>query len=225
MAASAFAVESANVVGYQESSSVAGFNWVAPNFTTVGETTACFGDISIAGDDVVEYGDNIQIVDADGNCDALYYWTGADGWFDMDGSGEYMNDEAIVRGKSVIVYTDVAGATIRVKGEVITNSVVFAEGSVAGFNWVGNPFPVDITYANISIAGDDVVEYGDNIQNVDADGNCDALYYWTGVDGWFDMDGSGEYMNDVIIPAGKGFIVYTDVAGATITIKGPQLSL
>ena len=218
-------VQSANTVGFQNNTSVAGFNWFAPNFTTVGETTACFGDITISGEDVVEYGDNIQIVDVDGNCEALYYWAGEDGWFDMDGTGSYMNDEAIVRGKSFIVYTDVAGATIQISGEVVTNDVVFAASSEAGFNWIGNPYPVAITYSNITISGEDVVEYGDNIQIVDADGNCEALYYWAGDDGWFDMDGTGSYMNEEAIPAGKGFIVYTDVAGATITINGPALSL
>ena len=218
-------VQSANTVGFQDNTTVAGFNWYSPPFATVGQTTATYGDILLEGENVTDYTDNIQVLDEEGGPAAQFYWVG-NGWFDMDGyvSGDYMTDEVIARGTSFIVYTENADATIRCSGEVATNKITFAEASVAGFNWVGNPFPKEITYGDIAISGDNVTDYTDNIQLLDEEGGPSAQFYWVGT-GWFDMDGyvTGDFMTDETIDAGAGFLVYTENSDVTIEINGLTL--
>ena len=219
-------VQSANTVGFQTDTTVAGFNWYCPPFATVGETgTITYGDITLEGDDVAVYGDNIQILDELGSPAAQFLWAG-DGWLDAGGyvSGGYMTDEVIARGTAFIIETEAAGAAITCSGEVSTNAIAFTASSAAGFNWIGNPFPKAITYGDITLEGDDVAVYGDNIQILDELGSPAAQFLWAG-DGWLDAGGyvSGGYMTDEPISAGAGFIIETEAAGATITISGFNL--
>ena len=111
-------VQSANTVGFQTDTTVAGFNWYCPPFATVGETgTITYGDITLEGDDVAVYGDNIQILDELGSPAAQFLWAG-DGWLDAGGyvSGGYMTDEPISAGAGFIIETEAAGATITISG-------------------------------------------------------------------------------------------------------------
>ena len=124
MAASAFAVESANTVGYLSDSSVSGYNWVALDFATIGQNSGTLGGIAL-GDTAVGYTDNIHILGNRGNTLELYYWATEDDEVEVDGltgyyvgwvnrSDEPVCDNALAAGAGVLVSTKNAGTTITI---------------------------------------------------------------------------------------------------------------
>ncbi len=86
------AVESANTVGFDTLTSQAGFNWIAPEFLSVGMNTVDIQSIQLTGQAIdPNGGDQIQFLDDGGATETSYGWilkadSGAakDGWFDED---------------------------------------------------------------------------------------------------------------------------------------------
>ena len=60
-------VTSANTVGFLTKAAGQGYNYVTPPFVDVGYNTYMLGGIVLEGDDVEEFGDNLQIFDSEGN--------------------------------------------------------------------------------------------------------------------------------------------------------------
>ena len=227
-------VQSANIVGFDTMTSVAGFNWIGPEFRTVGYNTVNIHDIELSGDAVDAGGaDSIQFLNASGNTVESYDWAPAadtgeakDGWFDWD---EYAPPvKAINGGDGVMIYTKAAGVIIKNLGEVNTNG--YTRTSVAGFNWIGNAFPVGMNINSISLSGENVDPAGgDTIQFLNASGNTVESYDWapagdTGEakDGWFDWD---EYAPPVkTLAKGEGVMIYTKASGVTITVPGVTIA-
>ena len=76
-AVGAFAVESANIVGYNNTAARANLNWYAPCFRSVGVNTTDINDIQLNDDGVglVGWGDSMQIVGPLGSASEMYsYW-------------------------------------------------------------------------------------------------------------------------------------------------------
>ena len=83
---SAFAVESANIVGYNNTAARADLNWCAPCFRSIGMNTTDINDIQLNdnGAGQVGWGDTMQIVGPLGNASEMYaYWDKS-----MDATGE-----------------------------------------------------------------------------------------------------------------------------------------
>ena len=125
VAASAFAVESANIVGYQSDASEAGFNWVALDFATIGQNSGTLGAISLDPESAVGYADNIQILGAKGNTLATYFWVNEDDEVEVDGvDGYYVGwvntsdqpvaDNVLAAGKGILVATKNANTAITI---------------------------------------------------------------------------------------------------------------
>ena len=121
-------VQSANIVGYDTMTSEAGYNWIGPEFRTVGYNTVNIHDIELSGDAVDPAGgDNIQFLDYRGVTVESYDWVSKDdsgeakdGWFDQ---GEWEKPtKTIAKGEGVMIYTKAAGVTINVPGFAITNN-------------------------------------------------------------------------------------------------------
>jgi hypothetical protein len=74
--ASVFALESANIVGYNNTAARAGLNWYAPQFLTVGANTTDINAIQLddGGAMSVGWGDNMQIVGPLGNPETTYLY-------------------------------------------------------------------------------------------------------------------------------------------------------
>ena len=73
----ALAVESANIVGYNNTAARGNLNWYAPVFRSLGCNTTDINDINLDDDGAgnVGWGDNMQIVGPLGNPSAIYcYW-------------------------------------------------------------------------------------------------------------------------------------------------------
>ncbi len=223
-------IYSTNIVGYDTRTSAAGFNWIGPEFRTVGYNTVNIHDIELEGEAVDSGGsDSIQFLNADGATVESYSWSPAadtgeatDGWFDWD---EYAPPvKAINGGDGVMIFTKSSGVTIKNVGEVNTNG--YTRTSVAGFNWIGNVFPVGMDIHAVALSGEAVDSGGsDSIQFLNADGATVESYSWSpaadtgeATDGWFDWD---EYAPPVkTIAKGDGIMIFTKAAGVTITVPG-----
>ena len=218
MAASAFAVDSANVVGYASANVASYFNFYTPQFFDVGFNTTSIQNINLfdGGTGVVGAGDSMQIVDPLGGPLAAYmYWNRA--YF--GGTGLYWSDETMA--DADVSFDQGDGFTIdnanslefavRTSGDVPTNSMSFA--AAAFFNWTGNPFPVSISIQDVKLTdgGTGVVGAGDSMQIVDPLGGPLAAYmYWNRA--YF--GGTGFYWSDetmadaeVTFAPGQGFTI------------------
>ncbi len=225
VAASAFAVESANIVGYQQTTCIAGLNFVAPDFTQVGANTVKVGDILVLGDSVTSMGDNLQIIDDNGDYLSGYTWSSGgdmgaqDGWYNDD--GEFANNETIARGLALLLSCEEDDVVVQVSGEVNTNNVSLVCG--AGLNSVGNFFPAAIAVGNFVISGDSVTSMGDNLQIIDDNGDYLSGYTWSAggdmgaQDGWYDDDGN--FAATDLIDPGLGMLLSCEEDGVQLTIS------
>ena len=214
--------------GYQKVELQPGFNFVAPQFTAVGGGAIDLQSIRLdVADEDATGGDNIQILDNDGNPVAQYPWYPAEwtltgeksGWVDTD-TGD-LAEVNIANGLGFLV-EGVDVSTVTVAGEV---SMVDAETeAVVGFNFVGNssPVPVDIQDITINIS-DASATGGDNIQILDENGNPIAQYPWYPAEwtltgeksGWVDTD-TGD-LAEVTLAPGQGFLFEAVDDGTVIT--------
>ena len=218
------AIESANIVGYNNTAARANFNWYAPCFRSLGCNTTDINDIQLddSGAGVVGWGDSMQIVGPLGNASEAYsYWDPV-----MDPNGEattrYWGNDACEpvdvsfdEGEGLAIDNangyefDIVGA-----GQVSTNHVSFPAHE--NFNWSGNPFPVLISINAIQLDDDGagIVGWGDSMQIVGPLGNASEAYsYWDPT-----MDPNGEATTrywgndacepvDVSLAPGAGFAI------------------
>ena len=218
-------------MGYQKVTLQPGFNFVAPQFITVGGGAINIQDVKLNVADADATGmDNIQILDADGNPVAQYYWfpkawtvSGTQsGWVDETGD---LADVTVANGLAFLL-EGADDSTVTIAGEVPTNDV--ATVSVAGFNFVGNatPVEVDIQDFQINVADDDATGL-DNIQILDVNFNPVAQYYWfpkawtvSGTkSGWVDESGD---LAQVSIAPGQGFLFEAVDDGTVITAPAAE---
>ena len=223
-AAVTFGIESANVVGYQTKTTSSGFNFVAPTFKNVSSSKINIQEISISGDNITEWVDNIQILDEGGATVSQYMWLNAfsmgekAGWYDLE-KNEYAS-ATLNPGDSILIETLNEGALITFSGAVADSVITLT--SVCGFNFVGNATPVSINIQDVKISGDNLTEWVDNIQILDEGGATVKQYMWLNAfsmgekAGWYDLE-KNEYVNETI-EAGQGFLLETTNADVTITI-------
>ena len=230
-------VTSSNTVGYMKLTLGAGFNWVAPQFLSVGEDPIHIQNLQLAfGENGATGGENIQILDAVGavaegeNGPKQYYWaTEADdlgfvGWANED--GDALADFTLDPGQSVLLDCD-EGTVLTVYGEVATSDYVTT--AVAGFNFIGNSTPDTINVQEITLDfGENEATGGENIQILDSVGavaegeNGPKQYYWAteaddlGFVGWANED--GDALATFTLDPGQGILIDIGNAGTTITV-------
>ena len=215
---------SSNIVGYQKVDIQAGFNFVAPQFTTIGDTAIDLQSIRLDVADADATGDeNIQVLDENGNPVASYYWYPAD-WFGgeksgwVDGDTGDLADVALENGMSVLV-EGIDDSTLTIYGEVSNSDAESV--AVAGFNFVGNSSPKTISIQDLQIdVADENATGDDNIQILDENGNPVATYYWYPAD-WFGgeksgwVDGETGDLADVELTPGQG-VLFESVDDGTV---------
>ena len=225
-AAVTFGLESANVVGYQEVATPAGYSMRAATFQAIdGEYK--ISDIKVAGDDIGygnEYG---QVVEADGSWGATYYYlsvnVGApeDGWYkDMFGA-EPVTDEDTLSVGQAFFFNASMDVTLTYSGQVITGRPSVA--LPAGSSMLGNPTPITAKFSEITVTGEDVGygnEYG---QKVLPSGDWGDTYYYLSVnvgapeDGWYkDMFGTDPVTDSDVIEAGES-LFFNSSANIVVT--------
>ena len=211
-AAVTFGLESANVVGYQNFSTVSGFNFVAPTFRNIDAKQVDIQEITLSGEGVSDLGDTIQVLDAGGASIEVYFWMSGMGW--INESMEVVS-KPIVSGQSVLIDTINSGLNITVAGQVENEDILTT--SVSGFNFVGNSTPADLDIQKITLEGDKISDLGDTIQILDAGGAAVEVYFWMSGMGWINESMEVVTRN---IPAGTGVLI--DTVNAGVTIKVPS---
>ena len=189
-------IESANIVGYNNTAARANLNWYTPMFLTAGANTTDINAIQL--DDgtpvgempTVGWGDSMQIVGPLGNAEAAYMYYDKSMNPAGEEAGNFWGDET---GAPVAVSFDQGDGIaidnmnaldfkIRTAGEVPICKVSFA--ARANLNWCGNPFPAPININAIqlndgTLPGDmPAVGWGDSMQIVGPLGNASVAYMY-----------------------------------------------
>jgi hypothetical protein len=207
---SAYAVESANVVGYQTINIPAGFSASATTFVTVGgDGTKCLlGDIK---GNAAFHLQSIQLLSSDGAGSVILTATYFDGlgWF--DNNDNLVNNTELKKGEAFIVSTGATGATLTFMGEV--RATTFSVAIANGFTLMGNSLPRDITLGEITA---NAAFHLQSIQLLSSDGTGSVILTATYFDGlgWF--DNNDNLVNSTIINSSSSFVVSTGVTGAQL---------
>ena len=250
MAASAFAVESANTVGYFDKALAnSEYTWTCPTFTGIGGQAVSFtlGQL-VPNDNFAGFEDNIQFCDAEGNWeDQLTYISAAfieeneiegvnPGWFALDDEEleTPLNNTVVPFAKGFCAYSGYDNVAIRFAGEVpqVATSVALANSE---YTWMGNASVANLTLGQI-VPNANFAGFEDNIQFCDAAGDWeDQLTYVSaafieeneieGVNpGWFALDDEEleTPLNSTPVAAGKAFCAYSGYDGVAITIPSPM---
>jgi len=246
IAATAEGLSSANIVGWSDKELVAASSEsIAPYFFRVGElidknSFVKLSDLTVAGyaDNYCPARVNIQLLDSVGRASATYYWCEgvngkeAAGWYDRSGSfvsDANGNNVAFKQGAALWVHAD-AGMVLKQAGEVFLDDVTFALAK--GSQMLGNPYAAPLKLSDLKVKG-----YAGNyaaaivdVQFLDKIGRTTATYYWCeGVaskenPGWYDRSGNlvcDANGNDVVLAAGKGLWVHSNVDGLFIEALTP----
>ena len=193
-AISTFAIESANVVGYQAKELAYGLNdFVVQTFLPMGKTVATtkLGDISVTEDWDALNGDYIATLTPEGANSAEYTYLikayaealGGDvaGWYiaeevndgDVSTSG-CQNDVVLPYAQGFLAYNN-SGAKLQFAGEVVAGDTELA--TALGMNaFSGNASPVDITLADLTVSDDWDALNGDYIATLTPEGANSAEY-------------------------------------------------
>ena len=241
-AVGANALESANVVGYQNTEMVNayGYNFIAPTFKDVTSNTATYDlqNIKLVGADVGDgASDYIEVWDETGNMtdDAYFYVTEAQG-YDHDGwvtemlGDEYAENVTLTLGQGFYLYVG-SGADVEVQyaGEVVKGNLT-SEELPYGYNIVGNATPAPVNLQQIQLLGADVGDgASDYIEVWDETGNMtDTAYFYVTEAQGYDHDGwvtemlGDEYVTGVIYTPGQAFFLYVG-SGADVQVKLPAV--
>ena len=222
----AFAIESANVVGYQTKTTVPGFNFLAPTFTPINGTgNVNIQDIKLDSTTAESWSDNLQILDEGGATVSTYgYATAEESGFDKDGwldeEGNYAENITIPYGAGILI-DSANDSSVTFSGQVSdTDSEIV---SVAGFNFTGNNTPVEIDIQDIKLDAATAESWSDNLQILDeggatiaTDGFATAEESGFEKDGW--LDGDGNYAENVKLAPGQGVLIDIANEGTIITI-------
>jgi hypothetical protein len=182
-------------------------------------------DIVLDSTTATSWTDNIQVFEeGSGEVIAAYYYAtkdesglAADGWLDENSQ---LATYAIKPGQCFAIET-AAESKITNAGEVKADDTEFV--ATAGFVFIGNIAPVDISVQDVVLDPAAATSWTDNIQLFEAgSGEVIASYYYAtkdesglAADGWLDENSE---LADTTIKAGEGFAVETANDGVTITL-------
>ena len=224
---SVFALESANVVGYQANAVPTGYSMVTPSFVNVDGTDYAIDNLLLNG--VADCDANVQVVNADGTWGAMGIWfneatidgvTYPAGWF-TDMTGATPADIKLKPGQAVFFYTTASGASAQSAGQVpaeITLDVA------AGYSMIGNASAVNVAIDDVKLSG--VADCDANVQIVNADGTWGTMGIWfneatidgvTYPAGWF-TDMTGATPAEITLTPGQSVFFYTTSSSAKVVI-------
>ena len=226
----AFALESANVVGFQEVEAPQGDSMRCPTFTAVGTEGYDLTQIKVAGG--FGWGDIVaQSVGSDGIWNGEYYWLTEDnafvptGWYKDAVGGEAVaaGDVVLDKGQALYVHSDNEALNLTVSGEVKKGAVelTFAVGD----GMLGNALPVDVDLVNVTVTGG--FGWGDiNAQSIGANGIWNGEYYWLTEDnafvptGWYKDAVGNEAVaeGEVMLAPGAALYFHSDNEDLTVTL-------
>ena len=204
-AGAAMAIESANVVGYQNlnvaDASVGGNSWLLNTLPTVGKNLDAntLGDLSVVAPEgglTSEYSVQVITYGADGQLDGNYVYLDAEsngllygvesGWYTTASVEEWSPEECgatpIEFGRGFNVLSD-SGATITCSGEVKADetSIEINDSSLGGNTWTGNCSPADLKLNDFAITAPEgglTSEYSVQVITYGDDGQSNGNYVY-----------------------------------------------
>ena len=224
--AGAWAIESANVVGYETQNIVDGdINMKGFNFEATDGTSLSLNDLTGTGmsmsDDEAE-ADQVKLWNNGGYITFAYFSDEGGTWFDVAGDAE----PVINPGQSfwyVSYGTGVSGKNIRLAGALVNDSDVTINLVNGDINMIVNPYPASFNMNNTAqvqwiqcTMSDDEAE-ADQIKVWNNGGYLTFAYFSDEGGTWFDVAGDEE----AVVPSGAGFwfVAYDADDGASKKIK------
>jgi hypothetical protein len=234
-----FALESANVVGYQVKNQVAGeMNWLVSTFDSVGEG-GTLGDIKCNS---VNFGsDVLQLLNPNGSTKQAFWYldpaTAAEaemepGWYDATKAAaeEYVccNSIPLPYGQGFMFYAGNPDLTLTFAGQVDDKGAPFAMATGA-MNFTGNATPSAITLGDVTCNS---VNFGSDVLQLLAANGATKQAFWyldpaTAAEaemepGWYDATKAAveeyECFNKIPLQAGDGFMFYAGNPGLELNI-------
>ena len=246
-----FAIESENIVGYQQVSIPKGYSFFTATFENIAATDFNLSEIGCKQSDGSEWKTSgsgttksagaviVRKVDTEGTYGTQYKYYSTKtpvGWYDGDTqiTGDAVKFES---GEGMIVYCGNAnGAVLQVSGSV--RLVPAGKFVPKGYSFSGNASPVAINLSAIACKQYDGSEWKTSgsgttksagaviVRKVDSEGTYGTQYKYYSTKtpvGWYDGDTLIEG-DAVQFDAGEGFIVYCGNAnGAQIILPAPEL--
>ena len=243
------AIESANVVGYQNKASRGGYNYIVPSFRLVSTGTLDIQDIQLDAN-VGALEANLQLLADNQASSAFYNWmdkatasdfgidvaSGRNGiWVLEDDELGFVAAPAVPLNVGDGVQIDAAeGVQVTLAGQVDDADLAYPARN--GYNYVGNAFPEDIDMQNIQLDAS-VGALEANMQFLGSNQASIAFYNWMdkataadfGIEVVEGMNGVWVLEDDELgfvaapatpIPAAEGVQIDT-VEGVTITVLSP----
>ena len=225
VAVGAFAIESANIVGYGQNGLREGYSLVAAQFVSVGGGSASLDSLTAAGTDA---SDNVTLstVDEYGTAVDTYAWND---WLDSDNpcwvDGDFTPVTGVTVTPGVAFWTSGSDASqvVQSVGEVgLSDVIVYLR---EGYTLVGNPFPIDISLQDIIAGGTDA---SDNVtlSTIDEYGTAIDTYAcndWLDSDNPCWVDGDFTPVSDVTFGPGVGLWTSGSDSSQFIRIAAPEL--
>jgi hypothetical protein len=207
----ASALESANVVGYQNLVLETGHrNFIGATFLPIG-TTMKMGDIGV-NENFAPLSDTIYTIDEFGGAKALYVYVdeetgelvgGGEGWYlqdDLDNWDEESalsnhNNDTLAKGEMIVVSTGTEGAAVVFAGQVSAEDIPL-NIDPSSRNFLSNCTPVDLTLGQIA-PNELFAPLSDTLYTIDEFGGAKALYVYVdeetgelvgGGEGWYLQD-------------------------------------
>jgi len=215
-AVGAFAVESANIVGYAQADLNKNYTGVGPMFFAIGEDVISVQNLQVKGLAEAEgSGYMIAPITSGGNIPVNYYWWGGhaadglpDGWYVTDDSdiieaaidagttASLLAPIEMAKGEGLVTYMALGSLAVQGSGEVLTGD--FTRPLNKNYTGVANPFPVDVSVQKYAVTNLPEAEgSGYTIAPITSGGNIPVNYFWWGghaadglPDGWYVTDDS-----------------------------------
>ena len=229
------------MVGYTTDATSDNYNFVTIPFAQVGYNTSDIQQIALSDNDagVIGYGtENFSVwsgLPTVMSGSEFFLWAP-----DMDPSGEatacYWGDAdqvktafSVAAGQAVVINC-AADLVKQVAGSVPATDIKLT--SVEGYNFIGNPFPVDLSIQNIKVSDDNAGVIGYGTENFSVWAGLPTVVSGTEFFLWApDMDPTGEatecywgdadqIATDYVLPVGQGAVISCN-EGLKVTIKPP----
>ena len=238
-AVGAFAVESANIVGYGPTTLPADGLSVGPSFTTINGSAYDLMDVRVVGYETESMGDvQVQTLTGAGGTDRTFIWydfvqdeVAYYGWFDGDTFEPLTEGEVtLAPGEGLWSVTTADGLSLQTSGSVPSAADVALALPADGLT-VANPTPVIVDLIDCYVSGYATENMGDvQVQTLTGAGGTDRTFIWydfvqdeVAYYGWFDGDTFEPLADDeVTLAPGEGlWTVSTD----TLNFVWPKVTL
>ena len=207
----AFALESANIVGYSTTTVRSGYTLLIPSFDDVGSEGL---DIQKIVPNTTAKGVNIQTFTTSAESDQVYHYVptgkaGA-GWYTSSrGTADSYAKRTFAKGEGFMAYFPSEDISLNISGEV-TLTEKKLENVRQGYTLMGNFRPTSYSIQKIV---PDTTAKGVNIQTFTTSAESDKVYHYVPTGkagaGWYTSSrGTADTYANVTLEPGEGFMIY-----------------